>query len=122
MGYYALWIALHFVVPGALLCCGLLAMWRVGPSLRNVGLVLLGVGAAVIVLAVMNTGVDDLMPYFAAPILIAAAIIFPLAGLALLRSAASRAGRLSSAHAASTLLILAAVVQFLAPWFLVSGE
>ena len=122
VGYYALWIALHFVLPGALLCCEALAMRHVAAWLRNLGLVLLGVGAVVIILAARSTGVGGLMPSFAAPALISAAVVFPFAGVALVRSAASSVGRISSTHAASTLLILAAVIQFFAPWLLVSGE
>jgi hypothetical protein len=119
---YALIVSLRFVLPGALLCCGLLAMRGVAPWMRRTGLVLLGLGAVVIVLAVWGTGVDDLIPYFAAPALIAAAIVLPLAGIALMRSSTSPVGRLGSAHAVSTLVILAAVIQFITPWLLVSGE
>lgn len=121
MGYYALWVALRLVLPGALLCCGLLVMWRVSGLLRVVGLVLLGIGACAIVLAALSGAIRSPTP-LNAPALIAALVVFPLAGIALVRSAAPRGRRLSSAHAASTLLILAAVVQFFAPWLLASGE
>ena len=122
MGDYALWVALRLVLPGALLCCGLLVMWRVSGLLRVVGLVLLGIGACAIVFAALSGAIRSPTPLMNAPALIAAFVVFPLAGIALVRSAAPRGRRLSSAHAASTLLILAAVVQFFAPWLLASGE
>ncbi len=119
---YAIGIAVLFALPVALLVCGLFAMRRVSRLLRGVGLALLVAGALVILRQVFRTGLTELMPKFAVPVLVAAALVYPLAAVALVRAAAGSDRRLASAVAASRLLIVAFVVQFFAPWMLTSGR
>ena len=119
---YAFGVAVLFALPLALLVCGLLAMRRVSRLLRVVGLALLIAGALAILRHVLRTGVAELMPEFAVPVLAAAAIVYPLAAVALVRASSGSDRRLSSAIAASRLLIVASVIQFFAHWMLTSGE
>ena len=119
---YAALAAIAFVLPLALLVCAGLASGGVSPRLRSVALVLLAIGALVLLRQVLRTGVGDLMPLFAIPVLVAAAVLYPLAAVTLLRSAAGRTGRLASASSAIALLAASALVQFAGPWMLTSGQ
>jgi len=119
---YVLSVALLFAPPLALLVCGLLAMRQVSHLLRFVGLVVLIAGALVILRQVLRTGLAELIPWFAVPVLVAAALVYPLAAVALVRASSGSDRRLSSAIAASRLLIVASVIQFFAPWMLTSGQ
>jgi hypothetical protein len=119
---YAALAAIAFVLPLALLACACLASGGVSRRLRSVALALLVIGALVLLRQVLRTGVGDLMPPFAIPVLAAAAIVYPLAALALVRSASGRTGRLASASSAVALLGVAALVQFAGPWMLTSGH
>lgn len=120
---YAFLVAVLFALPLALLVCGLLALGGVSALLRNAGGALLVLGALVIVRQVVRTGVSDLMPEFAIPALVAAAVVYPLAAIALVRgSSPGTSPRLASPRAAATLFVAASVVQFAAPWMLTSGQ
>jgi hypothetical protein len=119
---YAAFAAIVFVLPLALLACAGVASSGVTARLRIVTLVLLAVGALVLLRQVLRTGVGELMLPFAVPVLVAAAIVYPLAALAVVRSASGRTGRLTSAPAAVGLLAAAALVQFAGPWLLTSGK
>ncbi len=70
----------------------------------------------------LNTGVADLMPESAVPALVAAAVVYPLAAVAMVRSASLQSRRLASPRAAAGLLAAAALVQFVGPWTLTSGN
>ncbi len=83
---YAALAAIAFVLPLAFLVCAGIASGGVSPRLRSAGLVLLAVGVLVLLRQVLRTGVGDLMPLFAIPTLVAAAVVYPLAALALVRS------------------------------------
>ena len=119
---YVLSVGLLFAPPLALLVCGLLAMRQVSHPLRFVGLAVLIAGALVILRQVLRTGLAELIPWFAVPVLVAAALVYPLAAVALVRASSGSDRRLSSAIAASRLLIVASVIQFFAPWMLTSGQ
>lgn len=119
---YAAFAAIVFVLPLALLVCAALAAGGVSASLRLVGLVLLAAGALVLLRQVLRTGIAELMPEFAIPVLVAAAVVYPLAAVVLVRTASRRSGRLASARAAAGLLAAAALVQFAGPWMLTSGN
>ena len=119
---YAALAAIAFVLPLALLVCAGFASSGVSPRLRSVALVLLAGGALVLLRQVLRTGVGDLMPLFAIPVLVAAVIVYPLAAVTLVRSASGRIGRLASASSAVALLGIAALVQFAGPWMLTSGH
>ena len=112
---YAVFAAIVFVLPLALLVCAVVAAGGVSAPLRVAGLVLLAAGAIVLVLQVLNTGVADLMPEFAVPALAAAAVVYPLAVVAIVRSASRQSRRLASPRAAAGLLAAAALVQFAGP-------
>ena len=83
---------------------------------------LLAVGVLVLLRQVLRTGIGDLMPLFAIPVLVAAAVLYPLTALTLVRSASGRHGRLTSASAAGILLAASALVQFAGPWMMTSGH
>jgi hypothetical protein len=119
---YAAFAAIVFVLPFALLACAGVASGGVSPRLRSVALVLLTVGALVLLRQVRRTGVGELMLPFAVPVLVAAAIVYPLAALTVVRAASGRTGRLASARSAVALLAAAALVQFAGPWLLTSGK
>jgi hypothetical protein len=119
---YAVLAAIAFVLPLALLVCAGFASGGVSPRLRSVALVLLAAGVLVLLRQVLRTGIGDLMPLFAIPALIAAAVLYPLTALTLVRSASGRHGRLTSASAAVILLAASALVQFAGPWMLTSGQ
>lgn len=118
---YALVVALVFGTPLAMLVCGLVAMRRVSRPLLIVALALLVGGAAIMLRQVLITGPSELMPRFAIPLLATAALLYPLAAIALVRAVAGGDRRLASPVAASRLLIVASVVQLFAPWMLTSG-
>lgn len=119
---YAALVAIDFVLPGALLVCAGVASGGVSPRLRSIGLALLALGALVLLRQVLRTGVGELMAPFAIPVLIAAAVVYPLAALSLVRSSSGRSGHLTSASSAVVLLVAAALVQFAGPWMLTSGQ
>lgn len=119
---YVVFAVIAFALPLALLACGLVASRGVSAPLRTVGLVLLVAGALVIVRQVLRTGVADLMPEFAIPVLVAAAAVYPLAAVALIRAPSPRGRRLTLPRTVAILLVAAAAVQFAAPWLLTSGN
>jgi len=119
---YAAFAAIVIVLPLALLACAALAAGGVSAPLRVVGLVFLAAGALVLLRQVLRTGIAELMPEFAVPVLLAAAVVYPLATVVLVRSASRRSGRLASAKVAAGLLAAAALVQFAGPWMLTSGS
>lgn len=119
---YAAFATVVFVLPLALLACAGVASGGVSPRLRSVVLALLAVGALILLRQVLRAGAGELMLPFAVPVLVAAAIVYPLAALTVVRSASGRAGRLTSAPAAVVLLAAAALVQFAGPWMLTSGK
>ena len=116
---YAAIFAIAFALPLALLACAGFASGGVSPRLRSVALVLLTIGALVLLRQVLRTGVRDLMPPFAIPVLVAVVVLYPLTALTLVRSASGRRGRLTAAVA---LLAASAFVQFAGPWMLTSGN
>jgi hypothetical protein len=119
---YAAFAAIAFILPLALLACAVVTAGGVSAPLRVVGLALLAAGALVLLRQVLRTGITELMLEFAIPTLIAAAVVYPLAAIALVRSATRQPRRLASAKAAAGLLAAAALVQFAAPWILISGN
>lgn len=119
---YVVFAVIVFALPLALLACGLVASHGVPAPLRTAGLVLLVAGALLIVRQVLRTGVADLMPAFAIPVLAAAAVVYPLAAVALVRASSLRGRHLTSPGAVAILLGAAAAVQFAAPRLLTSGH
>lgn len=119
---YAAFAALVFVPPLALLVCAAVAAGGVSARLRVVGLALLAAGALVLLRQVLRTGIAELMPEFAVPVAAAAAVVYPLAALALIRSVSHQTRRLASPRAAAALLAAAALVQLVGPWMLTSGN
>jgi hypothetical protein len=119
---YAAVLAMAFALPLALLACAGFASGGVSPTLRSVALALLTAGTLVLVRQILRTGVHDLMPLFAVPTLVAAAVLYPLAAIALVRAASGRTGRLATARVAGALLAASALVQFAGPWMLTSGH
>jgi len=119
---YAALVAIAFVIPAALLVCAGVASGGISPRLRSIGLVLLALGALVLLRQVLRTGIGELMPMFAIPVLIAAAVVYPLAALTLVRSASGAKGHLTSPRSAVILLAAAALVQFAGQWMLTSGQ
>jgi hypothetical protein len=119
---YVAFAAIVFVLPLALLACAGAASGGVSARLRSVALVLLVVGALVLLRQVLRTGAGELLLPIAAPILVAAGIVYPLAALTVVRSASGRIGRLTSAWSAVALLAAASVIQFAGPWMLISGK
>jgi len=111
-----------FALPLAILVCGILTGLGRSRAVRILGIVLLIIGAGVLVGQVLRTGVGDLMLQFAAPLLVAAALVYSLAAIALLHSPSSEGRGLASTKAASGLLMAAALIQFAGPWMLVSGQ
>jgi hypothetical protein len=119
---YVVFAAIVVVLPLALLVSAVIAAGGVSALLRVAGLALLAAGALVLVRQVLRTGVAELMPQFAVPVLAAAAVVYPLAALALVRSASRRSQGLASPRAAAALLATSALVQFVGPWMLTSGS
>jgi hypothetical protein len=119
---YAAFAAIAFILPLALLACAALAAGGVSSPLRAVSLALLAAGALVLLRQVLRTGIAELMPEFAVPTLVAAAVVYPLAAIALVRSASRRSRPLASARVAAGLLAAVALVQFAGTWTLTSGN